>query len=106
MACGGIHPERRLLGTRSELLEFAKTLARGRAQGRFDLRMSIGRRDNQLPCNQAYWELFREAGLVTDSDSDLFRVVPGALHDFLFLAQAFPAHLQWHLEKLSQPARD
>ena len=106
MACGGIHPERRLLGTRTELLAFAKTLAQSRAQGRFDLRMSIGSRDNQLPCNQAYWALFREAGLVTDSDSDLFRIVPGALHDFLFLAQAFPTHLQWHLEKLRQTTRD
>lgn len=106
MACGGIHPERRLLGSRSELLEFGQTLAQLRREGRFDLRMSIGSRDNQLPCNKAYWALFREAGLVTDADADLFHIVPGALHDFLFLAQAFPTHLQWHLEKLSQPTPD
>jgi hypothetical protein len=102
MACGGIHPDRGVLAPRDDLLALGRTLAERRASGLFDLRMSIGSRDNQLPCNRRWWALFEEAGLVKPEDGELFRVVPGALHDFLFLAQAFPAHLEWHLSLLGR----
>lgn len=102
MACGGIHPDRGVLAPRDELLALGRTLAERRASGLFDLRISIGSRDNQLPCNRRWWALFEEAGLVKPEDGELFRVVPGALHDFLFLAQAFPPHLEWHLDLLGR----
>jgi hypothetical protein len=102
MACGGIHPDRGFLAPREELLALGRQLAERRARGLFDLRMSIGSRDNQLPCNRRWWALFEEAGLVGAADAELFHVVPGALHDFLFLAQAFPAHLEWHLSILGR----
>jgi hypothetical protein len=102
MACGGIHPDRGFLAPREELLALGRELAQRRAQDLFDLRMSIGSRDNQLPCNRRWWTLFEEAGLFTSKDAELFRIVPGALHDFIFLSQAFPAHLEWHLALLGR----
>lgn len=102
LSCGAIHPEKGLLAKRPELLAWAKKLAARREAGTFDLRMSIGSRDNQLPCNRLYWTLFEEAGLVKPEDAALFHVVPGALHDFNYLVQAFPIHFAWHLQHLGR----
>ncbi len=102
LSCGAIHPEKGLLAKREKLVAFGQALAERRKKGLFEIRMSIGSRDNQLPCNRLYWDLFTEAGLVTPADDALFHVVPGALHDFNYLIQAHPIHFTWHLETLGK----
>lgn len=103
LSCGAIHPQKPLLAKREKLVAFGQALAERRKQGLFDIRMSIGSRDNQLPCNRLWWDLFTETGLVTPADDSLFHVVPGALHDFNYLIQAHPIHFAWHLETLGKP---
>ncbi len=105
MACGGVHPKKNRLGSKEELTGFAAHLAARRELGLFDLRMSIGSRDNQLPCNRGYLKIFQEGGLIKPGEeSSLFHVVDGGLHDFNYLSQAWAEQLRWHLELLRQPA--
>lgn len=104
MACGGVHPKKNRLGTREEVRAFAEHLAARRASGGFDLRIAIGERDNQLKCNRAFVDVFRSAGLIPEAElSTMFRVVPGALHDFAFLSQVYADQLRWHLDTLRRP---
>lgn len=105
MACGGVNPQSRLLGTPEQLAQFADRLAERRRRGEVDLRFSIGSRDNQLPCNRAFWELFRREGVVTAADDDHFLVYEGALHDFAFMERSYAPQLLWHLTELDRVAR-
>lgn len=105
MACGGVNPQSRLLGTPEQLAQFADRLAERRQHGEVDLRFSIGSRDNQLPCNRAFWELFRREGVVADADDDHFLVYEGALHDFAFMERSYAPQLLWHLTELDRIAR-
>lgn len=105
MACGGVNPQSRLLGTPEQLAQFADRLAERRRRGEVDLRFSIGSRDNQLPCNRAFWELFRREGVVGDGDDDHFLVYEGALHDFAFMERSYGPQLLWHLTALDRIAQ-